>query len=132
MLTRHGPKRTKYLFAGKVTEVPFDGTTLQLCVSEADLSFSTVDTNCNVRVHSLDSALAALKDVSPVTIALPDDILTNLPVTGVKVTDQARFFFQKPVRMLCLSLTGTQADRQKLKPGTPFQLYSIDEKVVCP
>jgi len=126
------PVHTKLLFAGKVSQVQFDSTAkaVQFCTSEIDLSYSTIDKSCNVRVHSIGDAFKAVKDVGVVTIVTPDNIITNATVTGTLLVEKKRLF-RRPIMMLCVSFVGDTLDRQKLGKGTPFQLFAIDTGAGC-
>jgi hypothetical protein len=114
---------SKLLFAGKVAKTRFDNNMklVEFSVAEDALTYTTVDANCNVRVHSIDDAFASLNSVSLITIATPaKDII------------EQKHLFRKPTRQLRLIFTGDKADQRKLTVGEPFQLYGIDNSTPCP
>jgi hypothetical protein len=124
---------SKLLFAGKVAKTRFDNNMklVEFSVAEDALTYTTVDANCNVRVHSIDDAFASLNSVSLITIATPDNIITNAMLTAKDIIEQ-KHLFRKPTRQLRLIFTGDKADQRKLTVGEPFQLYGIDNSTPCP
>jgi hypothetical protein len=133
MLTRHAPTvRTKFLFTAIVDDVAFDRSakTVSFRMRDDHITYTKVDSNCNISVAAVDAAFHSISDTPMVTIATPTDILTNIPLSE-KATYRTKSFFGRAHHWIDLSFHGSDFDADKLRKGTLLQVYAVNLNLPC-
>lgn len=130
------PCLSRFIFNGVVssTDLNTQDGTVELCVSEEAVVYTTADQQCNIRVGTIDDIFDAVQRALTVTIVTPNDIIENARVTSKTLIEQAPLFRRK-LLFLCISFIGSREDQDKLRRGTPFQLFIAESTVTsggCP